>query len=400
MDDTSNADHSAPAPAESSVVHLLLVDDEEDERRTFGKLLAKCGFTVTAVAGVKEALERCLHFPPDLILADWCLGKGCTGLDLLKVLRSQEATKDIPFIMMSAIKRGVEAEAEVRRHGGALFLTKTEVQDKALRSFERHARSMVLARRQPAGQTQAVGLDQESRPRLVGGVMVIDDDPETHELVRFTLERRYGPVRCCDCGTDGFLQASDRRPDLVLLDLAMIGMNGVEACRLFKGHAKTKDIPILIMTAMPNEADVLKDAMAQLGANDFLRKPFGENELIRHVERLLRESSPGAAPQETSLPAQGETLERGRIRADTASRKVWVDGLPIRGRLGPKGFELLCVLLRHPGPVSRERLRAKVWPGSENGQIVEVNIHRLRQSLGLASEEGIVSVPGGYLLTG
>jgi len=139
-------------PQEADLLHILVVDDDESQRFCIKESLAWRGFSVTAVAGAQEALALCRDAPPDLIMSDWCLGRNSpSGINILKALRSQEATKNIPFIMMSCIKKSPEDEALVRRLGGDLFVTKFEIValEPLGEAFARHVRALVLGRRQP-----------------------------------------------------------------------------------------------------------------------------------------------------------------------------------------------------------------------------------------------------------
>lgn len=235
-------------------------------------------------------------------------------------------------------------------------------------------------------------------------ILIIDDDQELQDLIRFTLERKGYDLAFANSGREGLHQAKRFHPNLILLDFALPGINGVEVHRLLRSEEATKDVPILIMTGLEDSAEAIKSAVLSLGVEDYLHKPFGENELLRHIEGLLHEKP---VPPKTPIPSRATVavekppiLQRGRIRMDLEHRRIWVGGHQISKALGPKRFDLLRILLQHRGPVNRETLRSEGWGGGEDLKTVDRTISRLREALGAKEKDLIVSVPGGYTLAG
>jgi DNA-binding response OmpR family regulator len=203
-------------------------------------------------------------------------------------------------------------------------------------------------------------------------VMVIEDEKEIRDLLKYNLEKAGFRVAAFADGEEGLEQLFASRPDLVVLDLMLPGRNGLEILREVRGEAATSDLPVIVVTARGAEMDKLLGF--EHGADDYLTKPFSPRELVARVQALLRRARPAHA---------GHALERGVLRIDFDAREVTVAGR--KATLTPREFELLAFLARHAGRVvSRDELLRKVWGYDYVGdtRTVDVHVRRLRVKLG------------------
>ena len=179
-------------------------------------------------------------------------------------------------------------------------------------------------------------------------LLVIEDDPDIVELLRYNLEREGFRVLVATDGERGLADAERLRPDLVLLDLMLPGLDGLEVCRRLRTEDATRGIPVLILTAKGEEADVVIGL--EMGADDYLTKPFSPRELVARVRSLLRrmERSAQDAPGKTRLELHGVVL-------DITRHEVLNQGDPVP--LTRAEFRLLWTLAQRPGRVySRNEL--------------------------------------------
>ena len=200
--------------------------------------------------------------------------------------------------------------------------------------------------------------------------MVIEDDEAISALVGGYLEQAGFDVIRESTGQGGLVAAERRQPRFVVLDLGLPDFDGFELCRQLRGSA---DVPILILTARDEEADRIIGL--ELGADDYLTKPFSPRELVARIRAVLRRAEPG--------PSEAEVIELGELRVDLRSRNVTIAGSTVI--LRTLEFELLAELARHPGHVvTRDRLLDRVWGTSFAGgtRTVDVHIAQLRKKLG------------------
>ncbi|MGC0337075.1 response regulator transcription factor [Streptomyces sp. SLBN-8D4] len=200
----------------------------------------------------------------------------------------------------------------------------------------------------------------QTRPR----VLVVDDDPTVAEVVSGYLDRAgYLVDRAAD-GPEALARAAEHRPDLVVLDLMLPGMDGLEVCRRMRGRGP---VPVIMLTARGDEDDRILGL--EVGADDYVTKPFSPRELVLRVESVLRRSRP--AQQSGALRAAGLSL-------DPQARRAVKNGAELA--LTIREFDLLAFFLRHPGRVfGREDLMREVW-GWDFGDLSTVTVHvrRLR----------------------
>jgi len=207
-------------------------------------------------------------------------------------------------------------------------------------------------------------------------VLIVDDEPSIVELVRFTLEKEGFQ---CDVAFDGpkALEMVERtKPDLVVLDLMLPGLDGLEVCRRIRQRAS---VPIVMLTAKASEVD--KVVGLELGADDYVTKPFSPRELVARIRAVLRRFQ--AAREASQQPeSAGSELRVGDVVMDVARHQVWVKGRPVE--LTPKEYDLLRMLMSNKGIVlTRELLLDKVWGYDFAGDTRTVDVHvvRLRQKL-------------------
>ncbi len=223
-------------------------------------------------------------------------------------------------------------------------------------------------------------------------VLIVEDDPDIALSLRYCLEREGGfRVTIAADGERGLREARHDPPQLVLLDLALPGLDGMEVCRALRTTPETANVPIIMLTARVEERN--KIAGLERGADDYVTKPFSLRELLARVRALLRRSQGGN--DDPPRP-----LVNGPVSLDEARRRVHVADSEIT--LTRKEFDLLAELLRRPGLVlTREQLLERVWGYDHPGETrtVDVHIRQLRKKLGDPAAEAIETVVGvGYRL--
>ncbi|MBI4187523.1 MAG: response regulator transcription factor [Chloroflexi bacterium] len=200
-------------------------------------------------------------------------------------------------------------------------------------------------------------------------ILIVDDEPNIIELARLYLERDGYKVEGVADGHGALSRQESLHPDLIILDLMLPGIDGFEVCRRIRAKSS---VPILMLTARKEDID--KVVGLELGADDYLTKPFNPRELVARVKAILRRSQMGATP--------GEAIEIGNLRIDLARHEVTVEGNPVK--LRTKEFALLATLAQNLGIVlSREKLLEKVWGYDYYGETrtVDVHVNHLRDKI-------------------
>ncbi|HSB12607.1 MAG TPA: response regulator transcription factor [Blastocatellia bacterium] len=222
----------------------------------------------------------------------------------------------------------------------------------------------------------------------VRSVVIVEDDDDIAESIRYNLEREGFRARIAATGEDALNLILDRPPNLVLLDLNLPYMSGFELCRRLRAEATTTRMPILMLTARADEAD--KVLGLNMGADDYITKPFSMRELVARVNAALRRSE----GSEMNRPV----FDNGTLRIDPSTFSVCYKGRDVR--MTRKEFALLSELARNQGRVlTREVLLDRVWGATYYGdsRTLDVHIRRLRQKLG--DSTAIETVTGiGYRL--
>ena len=216
-------------------------------------------------------------------------------------------------------------------------------------------------------------------------ILVVEDDPDIAELVEHHLSRAGYDTSVVATGTDA-LEQIRRRPDLVVLDLMLPGLSGLEICRLMRGDPQTASVPIIMLTARADEEARVQGL--DLGADDYVTKPFSPRELVARLRAVLRRTQPYGPDK---------ILRFGPLVVDLDRHEVSEDGRPVR--LTAKEFLLLKYLIEHAGRVlSRDLLLSDVWGYQYTGgtRTVDVHIRRLREKLPSLVEHIVTIKQFGY----
>jgi two-component system, OmpR family, alkaline phosphatase synthesis response regulator PhoP len=213
-------------------------------------------------------------------------------------------------------------------------------------------------------------------------VLVVEDEPSIASFVAAYLKNAGYAVRTAGTGGDALRQVASDQPALVVLDLMLPDIDGIEVCRRIR---QSSEMPILMLTA--RDEDVDKIIGLEVGADDYLTKPFNPRELVARVKAILRRATPERAERESAV------LRHGELVVDAGRREVKVGETEVQ--LAPKEFDLLWELLDHRGLVlTRDQLLERVWGYTFAGdtRTVDVHVRQLRRKLGEASP--IVTVWG------
>ena len=201
-------------------------------------------------------------------------------------------------------------------------------------------------------------------------ILVVDDEPTLVATLKYNLERESFRVLEAADGEAALEAARTGRPDLIVLDLMLPGLSGLEVCRILRKETR---VPIIMLTA--KDAEVDKVVGLETGADDYVTKPFGMPELMARVRALLRRAQPGS---EEAL----DVVESGDLRVDLIRREVQRGGLPLR--LKPRELDLLGFFMRRRGRAfSREELLKQVWgyEFADDTRTVDVHVRWLRQKI-------------------
>lgn len=221
-------------------------------------------------------------------------------------------------------------------------------------------------------------------------ILVVEDEPDIREVMEYSLAREGFRVLTTGDGELGLAKAREKAPDLVLLDLMLPGLDGVDVCRRLKEDPLTRAVPVIMVTAKGEESDVVLGL--GIGADDYVVKPFSPKELIARVRAVLRR---GAPKEERGA---GDRIVRGGLVIDVTRHEVLVDGEP--ADLTATEMRLLHLLASHPGRVfTRSHLLSRII--GEHAVVLErnidVHVRSIRQKLGEEHRDAIETVRGvGY----
>jgi two-component system alkaline phosphatase synthesis response regulator PhoP len=205
-------------------------------------------------------------------------------------------------------------------------------------------------------------------------IMVVEDEADIQELIRYNLAKEGFLVTTCDSGEDALERVNQHVPDLVLLDLMLPGISGLDVCRALRRAPQTQSVPIIMLTAKSEEADIVTGL--ELGADDYVTKPFSPRVLLARVQALLRRRVATDEPPST-------TIRRGDIEIDTARHQVTLAGAPLD--LTYTEFGVLELLARRAGIVFTryqivDAVKGEDYPVTDRS--VDVQIVGLRKKLG------------------
>jgi len=213
---------------------------------------------------------------------------------------------------------------------------------------------------------------------MAATILVVEDEPAIQELISYSLRQAKHTVSSTKNAEEAMKIINDALPDLVLLDWMLPGMSGADFARMLRRAARTKDIPIIMLTARADESD--KVTGLESGADDYITKPFSPRELLARIKAVLRRRAPEAAD---------DVVEIGGLRLDSATHRVTANETEVV--LGPTEFRLLHYLMTHSERVhSRSQLLDQVWGDHVfvEERTVDVHIRRLRRALDDANGGG------------
>ena len=202
-------------------------------------------------------------------------------------------------------------------------------------------------------------------------VLLVEDEPAQREMLAYNLEAEGFDVITADNGEDGLILVDENDPDLIVLDWMMPQLSGIEVCRRLKSNSKTRQIPVIMLSARAEEVDRVRGL--ETGADDYVVKPYSVIELMARIKAHLRRIRAAAV---------GDRLEYGDIMLDPETHKVFRSQSELK--LGPTEFRLLSTFMEKPGRVwSRDQLLDRVW-GRDiyvDTRTVDVHVGRLRKAL-------------------
>lgn len=202
-------------------------------------------------------------------------------------------------------------------------------------------------------------------------VLLVEDEPAQREMLAYNIEAEGFDVITADNGEDGLILVDENDPDLIVLDWMMPQLSGIEVCRRLKSNSKTRQIPVIMLSARAEEVDRVRGL--ETGADDYVVKPYSVVELMARVKAHLRRIRAAAV---------GNRLEYGDIMLDPETHKVFRSQSELK--LGPTEFRLLSTFMEKPGRVwSRDQLLDRVW-GRDiyvDTRTVDVHVGRLRKAL-------------------
>jgi len=205
-------------------------------------------------------------------------------------------------------------------------------------------------------------------------ILVVEDEPDIRKLVHYNLTQERYRVLEAEDGEQALKVIQRDKPNLVILDLMLPGLSGMEVCKLLRERPDTAKLPILMLTAKAGEAD--RVVGLEMGADDYLVKPFSPRELVARVRAILRRANGAGQPE--NLPS----YNKGGLKIDFATYEVFARGKTVKLTL--KEFELLRFLVHNPNRVlNRDQLLDRVWGGDTfvTPRTVDVHIRRLRKAI-------------------
>jgi DNA-binding response OmpR family regulator len=224
-----------------------------------------------------------------------------------------------------------------------------------------------------------MSFEERVHPMIDRSILVVEDERDIAELIALHLSELPARVTVSHDGVSGRDLALRQRWDAIVLDIRLPGLDGLDLCRDVRAEAS--QVPILMLTARSAEPDRVLGL--ELGADDYLTKPFSVVELQARVKALLRRSAITAAARDEAAAHASSVFVRGRLKVDRMQRRAWLSRDEVT--LAPREFDLLWHFVRHPGRVfTRSELLDEVWGPSHDGYDHTVNSHinRLRTKLG------------------
>lgn len=209
-------------------------------------------------------------------------------------------------------------------------------------------------------------------------ILVIEDERDISDLIKYNLERDGFNVIAAASGEKGMSEAKKNKPRVIILDLMLPGIDGLQVCRILKGEEETRDIPIIILTAKSEEADIV--AGLEIGADDYITKPFSPRVLLARLRAVLRRRSEGVVPD-------SQTISYRNLRIDPGKHVVTINGKTIA--LTHSEFNLIHVMARRPGWVFTRNQLVDAIRGEDvfiTDRTIDVHIAGLRKKLGRGND--------------
>ncbi len=203
-------------------------------------------------------------------------------------------------------------------------------------------------------------------------ILSVEDDPDFQHLISLALRNQGFEVHYAFTGPEGHEKALSLNPDLILLDMMLPGLNGPEVVKLLQKSKATKNIPVIVLTGYPGDANFFESEIKALAAVEYLRKPVDLEALVKLIKRMLSGNKTKPA-----FPV----WKKGDFRIIPESKTVWIGGLMI-ANLAPKRFEVLFHLLQSGDEVAWEELLTKIWGRDGSKNDLEKTVQRLREDLG------------------
>ena len=215
---------------------------------------------------------------------------------------------------------------------------------------------------------------------MLASILLVEDEQSIVTLIKYNLEKEGFKVFCSETGEDALKVIKEKTPDLVILDWMLPDTSGIDVCRKIKIDRKLKNIPVLILTAKGEPDDKIKGL--EVGADDYVTKPFNNKELLLRIKSLIKRSKP-------SLFEDLGTFKD--LKIDRITKKVFRENKEIK--LGPIEYKLLDFLIKSPQRVySREQLLSNVWGENINveSRTVDVHIRRLRKAINIDKKNDLI----------
>ncbi|MFA6003780.1 MAG: response regulator transcription factor [Elusimicrobiota bacterium] len=222
-------------------------------------------------------------------------------------------------------------------------------------------------------------------------ILIIEDDGDLQQVLSIAFNREGFETHYAFNGQEGYDKVVALQPDIILLDLMMPVLNGVEVIKLVTSNTSVRDIPIVVMTAHSDQSEMLEHSIRAHGVREYVRKPFEVKAVMALVRRLIA--------QYPRNPAPPSEVAKGEVRLDTRFRTVLIAGKTV-ATLAPTRAAVLKELLEAKGAVKRDRLIQAVWGQGDHASALEKTIQRLREDLGPDGARRIQTTEDGYEIIG
>ena len=215
---------------------------------------------------------------------------------------------------------------------------------------------------------------------MLANVLLVEDEKSIITLIKYNLEKEGFKVFCAETGEDALKIIKEKTLDVVILDWMLPDVSGIEICRQIKKDKKLKNVPVLILTAKGEPDDKIKGL--EVGADDYVTKPFNNKELLLRIKSLIKRSKPSLLE---------ETATFKNLKINRITKKVFRDNIEIK--LGPIEYKLIDFFIKSPQRVySREQLLNNVWGDNINveSRTVDVHIRRLRKAINFGNKIDLI----------